>query len=192
MMTAKNMRYSKGSSLIEVLITLLIFTVGLLGFAGLQVNALQSTGDSSQRSQAVWVTQELAERVRANSAATNNDYTSAATNCTNLPAQICSDHYNPVSGAKVNATQCTPTQMAAFDVWEAQCSYSASSSYQANNTAANGRYSSRDFLSQPASGTQALVLNASGTRLIMTSSWSSKGSNKATGESLSSSLDVQR
>ncbi|OYT96747.1 MAG: type IV pilus modification protein PilV [Pseudomonas sp. PGPPP3] len=191
-MAVNNVSYCRGSSLIEVLITLLIFTVGLLGFAGLQLNALQSTGDSSQRSQAVWITQELAERMRANAAATINDYTSAATNCSNLPTQICADHYNPVGGAKVNATQCIPAQMAAFDVWEAQCSYSGTATYQANSTAANGRYSSRDFLSTPASGTQPLALNASGTRLIMTSNWSSKGAKTTAGESLSSSLDVQR
>lgn len=192
MMTANNMHYSKGSSLIEVLITLLIFAVGLLGFAGLQVNALQSTGDSSQRSQAVWITQELAERVRANSAASNNDYTSVVVNCSNLPAQICADHYNPVNGAKVNATQCTPAQMAAFDVWEAQCPYSGTNTYQANITAASGRYSSRDYLSPPVAGTQPLTLNISGTSLTMTSNWSSKGARNLAGESLSSSLDVQR
>lgn len=192
MMTANNMHYSNGSSLIEVLITLIIFAVGLLGFAGLQVNALQSTGDSSQRSQAVWITQELAERVRANSAASNNDYTSVVVNCSNLPARICADHYNPVNGAKVNATQCTPGQMAAFDVWEAQCPYSGTNTYQANIAASSGRYSSRDYLSPPVAGTQPLILNTSGTRLIMTSNWSSKGARSVTGEALSSTLDVQR
>ena len=41
-----------GSSLIEVLVTLLIFSVGLLGLAAMQLNALQGSADSGQRSQA--------------------------------------------------------------------------------------------------------------------------------------------
>ena len=85
MSTAKFNQFCQGSSLIEVLITLLIFAVGLLGFAGLQLNALQSTADSSQRSQAVWISQELAERIRANPEASNAVYAAVATNCAALP-----------------------------------------------------------------------------------------------------------
>src|SRR5690554_5364859 len=51
-----------GFSMIEVLVTLLVFTVGLLGLAALQLNALQGTSDSAQRSQAAAVLQDLAER----------------------------------------------------------------------------------------------------------------------------------
>lgn len=186
----------RGSSLIEVLITLLIFAIGLLGFAGLQLNALQSTADSGQRSQAVWITQELAERMRANSSASNAAYTAVATNCANIPATICTDYFDPITANKVNSAQCTAGQMAAFDLWEAQCSYSGTPAYQANATAANGRYNSRDFLARPAGATPALTLQAVGTRLDITTNWLSIGARSAAGvaagENLSTRLEVQR
>ncbi|MHA6495300.1 type IV pilus modification protein PilV [Pseudomonas borbori] len=196
MMIAKFDHYSKGSSLIEVLITLLIFVVGLLGFAGLQLNALQSTADSSQRSQAVWISQELAERMRSNAEAGDAVYTAVATNCATLPARMCADYFDPISANKVNAADCNAAQMAAFDLWEAQCAYSGTAVYQANPTAANGRYNSRDFLTRPAGATPPLALQVSGTRLSITTNWLSTASRSAAGvgagENLSNRLEVQR
>lgn len=180
-----------GISLIEVLIALLIFAVGLLGFAALQLSALQSSGDSNQRTQATWVVQDLAERIRANQEAGTSDYTTVP-NCSNLPAQRCSDYYDPISGAKVNGTNCTAAQMAAYDRWEAQCSYSGTTTYGANTTAASGRYTSRDFLGLAASGTQPLAVVASGTQLSITATWQSKASKNSAGDNLTSSAQVQR
>lgn len=178
--------------MIEVLVTLLVFTVGLLGFAGLQLNALQSTGDGAQRSQAVWITQELAERMRANPEATDTDYTTAVINCAALPPQRCGDYFDPITGAKVNSAICTAVQMAAYDRWEAQCSYSATNNYRADATAANGRYSSRDFLSQPPAGTAPLTMNLNGTRVQVTANWFSRGNDRKADQSLSSTLEIQR
>lgn len=59
-----NQRMQRGSSLIEVLITLLVFAVGMLGMAALQLNALQGTADSAQRSQSAWILQDISERSR--------------------------------------------------------------------------------------------------------------------------------
>ncbi len=191
MQIANFTRQQLGASLIEVLIALVIFAVGLLGFAALQLNALQSSGDSSQRTQATWIVQELAERVRANPEAALASYASAP-NCSNLPAQRCADYYNPISGAKVNATDCTAAQMAAYDRWEAQCPYSGNSTYTANATAREGRYGSRDFLAQAASGTPPLAVVASGTQLTITASWQSKAEKNSSGQNLSGSVQVQR
>jgi type IV pilus assembly protein PilV len=55
-----------GMTLIEVLVALLIFSVGLLGVAMLQLNALKYT-DSSMRSMHVsFIAHDLFERIRAN------------------------------------------------------------------------------------------------------------------------------
>lgn len=59
-------QHQTGSSLIKVLVALLVFSVGMLGLAALQLNALQGASDSSQRSQTTWIMQDLAERFRAN------------------------------------------------------------------------------------------------------------------------------
>ncbi|WCD81516.1 type IV pilus modification protein PilV [Pseudomonas solani] len=157
-----------GTSLIEVLVTLVIFTVGLLGLAALQLNALQGTSDSAQRSQATSVLQDLAERIRANPAGSAADY-AAAVNCAQLPATICSDYFSPSTNAKVNATSCTATQMAKFDSWEASCSYAAISTF---NTI-DARFNSRDFISPASTASVMTITNASNV-LSLKSSWLSK------------------
>ncbi len=70
----------KGFTLIEVLIALLILTVGLLGMATLMMSSLQSSQGAYLRSQASVQAYDLIERMRANSsqAITTNNYTLAA------------------------------------------------------------------------------------------------------------------
>ena len=68
MMTAPD----KGFSLIEVLVTIVILVIGLLGLAGLQFRALTSQMESYQRSQALILLKDMADRIddnRANAAA---------------------------------------------------------------------------------------------------------------------------
>ncbi len=55
-----------GTSLIEVLISMLILLVALLGLAGLQVEAQQSEMESYQRAQALILLQDMAARINAN------------------------------------------------------------------------------------------------------------------------------
>ena len=60
------MHRTKGFSLIEVLIAVLIFAIGLLGVASLQLFGLQQNQNSQMRTQAVILAQDMAERLRAN------------------------------------------------------------------------------------------------------------------------------
>jgi type IV pilus assembly protein PilV len=57
-----------GFGLVEVLVSLLIVSIGLLGIAGLQVMALKNVGSSMERSQAVIQTYSYLEILRANRA----------------------------------------------------------------------------------------------------------------------------
>lgn len=157
-----------GSSLIEVLITLLIFTVGMLGLAALQLNALQGSSSSAQRSQSTWILQDIAERMRANPAGTAAQY-AAAPNCANPPTSRCADYYDPATAAKVAAQNCTAAQMAAFDRWEAQCSYAG----LASNTI-NGRFTSRDFITPPDNNITLGVV-ANGNTLSVQGFWLGRG-----------------
>lgn len=52
--------------MLEILVALLITTVGLLGFASLQSRALLSTEDTYQRTQATSFAQDIIERMRMN------------------------------------------------------------------------------------------------------------------------------
>ena len=62
MMTKPN----KGFSLIEILVTIVILLIGLLGLAGLQVRALTSQMESYQRSQALVLLKDMADRIDDN------------------------------------------------------------------------------------------------------------------------------
>jgi len=59
----------RGSSLIEVLITMLIVAVGLLGAGGLQIAATRYQQTAIMRSQAIVQAQFIAEKIKANNAA---------------------------------------------------------------------------------------------------------------------------
>ncbi|MEE4331533.1 MAG: type IV pilus modification protein PilV [Wenzhouxiangella sp.] len=61
-----NRRQQRGVTLIEVLITVLVVSVGLLGLAALQTFALQSGNTAYQRSQATNVAYEALDFMRAN------------------------------------------------------------------------------------------------------------------------------
>ncbi|MBX9915611.1 MAG: type IV pilus modification protein PilV [Pseudomonadaceae bacterium] len=186
----KHHHLETGSSLIEVLITLLVFAVGMLGMAALQLNALQGSSDSAQRSQSTWILQDIAERIRANPAGTAANY-AAAPACAAVPLQRCADFYNPATAAKVNATDCNAAQMAAFDRWEAQCSYSAIAGF---NTI-DGRFTGRDFIIAPADAITLTVVSnvADAARPVnITGFWLGKADNaKGAGEHISNTSTVE-
>lgn len=56
-----------GFGLIEVLAAVLVLAVGVVGFGALQLRAVQTSGDSYYRTQAMSIAQDLAERTRVNS-----------------------------------------------------------------------------------------------------------------------------
>jgi type IV pilus assembly protein PilV len=56
----------RGATLIEVLIAVVVLSIGLLGLAGLQVTSVQSNHSAYQRSQASLLANDLADRMRAN------------------------------------------------------------------------------------------------------------------------------
>jgi type IV pilus assembly protein PilV len=59
----------KGFGLIEVLISMLILGIGILGMAGLQLNAMKLNQSAGVRSQATFLAYDIADRMRANSTA---------------------------------------------------------------------------------------------------------------------------
>ena len=57
-----------GFSLVEVLVSIVVLSFGLLGMVGMQAAALQSNRDSRAQSAAVFLARELAETIRGNKA----------------------------------------------------------------------------------------------------------------------------
>ncbi|MFN2308477.1 MAG: type IV pilus modification protein PilV [Gammaproteobacteria bacterium] len=57
---------ARGVSLIEILITVLVLAIGLLGLAGLQATSLRNNQGAYTRTQATYLAYEIADAMRAN------------------------------------------------------------------------------------------------------------------------------
>jgi type IV pilus assembly protein PilV len=112
MLNPSSLRHARqrGSSLVEVLVTLVILAFGLLGVAGLQAKMSLAEMESYQRSQAILALTEMTERMSANTAQVTS-YLNAGTlgtgdttrppNCTTLagPARDLCEWSNSLKGA---------------------------------------------------------------------------------------------
>jgi len=112
---------SKGFSLLEVMITLLILSVGLLGLAGLQAQSLRFNHFAFMRGQASILAYAMADRMRANSLAIVTD----AGNYVGAYNETDGGHYQGPNNSCCTqatpggtATNCTINQMAAHDRFE--------------------------------------------------------------------------
>lgn len=60
------MRKQNGFSMLEVLVTMIIVSFGLLGIAGIIANGLKANSSSYARSQASWFANDIIDSMRAN------------------------------------------------------------------------------------------------------------------------------
>lgn len=107
--------------MVEVLVTLVILSTGLLSMATLQITGLRSTNSSTYRTQATLIASDIAERMRTNPAAIrNNNFmdvdSSTNIDCNVLPVPYCEEFYNASTSAVTPAQVCTSDEMAAFDI----------------------------------------------------------------------------
>lgn len=61
-----NMNTQKGVGLMEVLVALLLLAIGILGFVGLQLRAMDAANEATDRTVAINIARDLAERMRVN------------------------------------------------------------------------------------------------------------------------------
>jgi len=66
MMDLRKIGLQRGVGMLEVLIALLVLAVGALGFAGVQMVAMQKSEDANYRSTAMLIAQDAVERIQAN------------------------------------------------------------------------------------------------------------------------------
>ncbi len=100
----KKIRRSAGFSLLEVLIAVVVLSIGLLGIAGLQLTGMRFAHNSNLRYLAALQATDMADRMRANRAG------------------IIAGNYNNISGIGSDPncieTGCSPAQMAATDAFQ--------------------------------------------------------------------------
>jgi type IV pilus assembly protein PilV len=131
-----NINKQRGVGMIEVLVTLFILSVGLLGVAYLQFVGSFTNSEALSRSQSVLVAQQLTERLRASAVfsplgkglVVHNDYFdedlynfSGMTCASGLP-HACYCLERPASIPNCNDNVCTAAQLAIFDGYEVSCS----------------------------------------------------------------------
>jgi len=97
----------RGFTLIEVLVTLVVLAIGLLGLAGLQASSLKHNNNAYQRTQATLLAYDILDRMRANPVGIENgDYDSIDTGGGSLTDPGCID------------TGCDPATLAVNDAFE--------------------------------------------------------------------------
>jgi type IV pilus assembly protein PilV len=123
-----------GFTLIEVLITVLVVSIGLLGLAGLQISGLRANMGSEARSKATIMANDIAERMHANPLGVDaNQYNNitttsinavngnAVSGCNTAPSPFCSNNSSDNISVVSDINGCNATEMAAFDVWVWAC-----------------------------------------------------------------------
>jgi len=94
----------KGFTLLEVLIAVVVFAIGLLGIAGLQVAGMRFTHGSQLRAVATMQAENMADRMRANmTGVRNGDYNITGA----MPTSLETD---------CGAEACTPAELAEYDL----------------------------------------------------------------------------
>lgn len=120
-----SVKKQRGINLIEVMVTMAITSIGLLGLNSLQLQANRSTQDSGNRSQAVWMLEDMANRIRANNiSVAAYDTGGDVVDCDNPPARICSAYHTGEDRMAADVT-CTNDDMALSDLWEVACGFGA-------------------------------------------------------------------
>lgn len=94
----------KGFTLIEILVALVVLSIGLLGLAGLQTISLRNNHSAYLRGQATLLAYDISDRMRANMSAVQAD----TYNKLVLPSAV--------PDCKGTAADCDPTEMAQYDI----------------------------------------------------------------------------
>lgn len=102
----------KGMSLLEVLVSIIILAIGLLGIASMLMLSNKANNSSYAKLQAIQCISDIFDRVRANSAAAvNGNYNASNIGSNGMPTTVAT----PTTLCTTSV--CTPSQMAAYDTW---------------------------------------------------------------------------
>lgn len=103
-----NKSSASGFTLIEILVSLVVLAIGLLGLAGLQATGSKNNLSAYHRSQATQLAYDIADRMRANKSAATNYLTSSMAPSA---AQAQTD-------CETTSTSCSTTDMAQHDLYQ--------------------------------------------------------------------------
>ena len=104
--------HNQGFTLVELLVTVVILAIGLLGMAGLQTTGLSANQSAYHRSQATIAISDIIDRMRSNATGVTNDAyvadgnTLTVNTSSTITDQECID----------NTAGCTPAELATHDI----------------------------------------------------------------------------
>ncbi|CZI79027.1 TPA: type IV pilus modification protein PilV [Legionella pneumophila] len=102
----------KGMTLLEVLISVVILAVGMLGIASMLIVSNKANNSSYAKLQAVQAVYDIFDRIRANSdAASNGSYNVSNIGSNGYPTSVSAP------SVLCNASVCNPNQLARYDTW---------------------------------------------------------------------------
>lgn len=111
----------RGLNLVEVLVTLTITSIGLMGLVSLQMQSIKATQDTGNRAHAIWLHNDLANRIRANATGIEN-YVTDGVACPGNAAVTCTNYSTGSSQVTALAAPgCNAEQMALWDLQEVAC-----------------------------------------------------------------------
>jgi len=106
-------RFIRAFSLIEVLVSLVILAIGMLGIASMLMISHKANASSTLRQQAIQSAYNIIDRIRANrQAAINGNYTVSNIVSSGQPTLPSSPSTN------CTTTTCSTTQLATYDTWQ--------------------------------------------------------------------------
>jgi type IV pilus assembly protein PilV len=106
---------NRGFTLLEVMVALLILSIGLLGLAALQLTGMRYNTDAYARTQATLFAYDIIDRIRANPAGRiNGNYSVANT----AAAEVIVGAYSACSATtcKCDGTACSSANLALYDL----------------------------------------------------------------------------
>ncbi len=101
-------KYQKGMGLAEVLVSLILISVGLLGFVAMQLKATQTSMDNLSKVKATIIALDFSEKLRTNPIERDTYFTAMATTA------------SQVAGKSINCNTafCSPSDKAKSDVYQ--------------------------------------------------------------------------
>ena len=109
----------RGFSLVEVLVALLVLSIGLLGLAALQTTSLKYNTDSYTRTQATIIAYDILDRMRLNPTGVSaGDYDAATSADAASKVSAYNGCKSSASGCKCDAStaDCNTNKLATFDL----------------------------------------------------------------------------
>jgi type IV pilus assembly protein PilV len=100
----------QGVGLIEVMVSLLLLAVAVLGFSAMQMSAIKATDESLERTQSLVMMRNMGEKIRLNPTAITTYQTAINSPATSAPSTSCGLY-------GTDTTACTPAQLATAEAY---------------------------------------------------------------------------